>query len=148
LPLTDIRSIGKLSLVVASPLALPDGQRVTLPLVAAAARDQARLVHDRGHAMTDKIFARTCWKRTKDLLWTVAPKPKLSLRNFSACSRPFVGQSPYPLIRRCLCLLQGNSLPVFANRWSSPGDRSPWWPVRSCAADDRLTDLPATRYLR
>jgi hypothetical protein len=42
LPLTDIRSIGKLSLWSIS-LGLPDGQRITLPLVPNRAETKARL---------------------------------------------------------------------------------------------------------
>ena len=42
LPLTDIRSIGKLSLWSIS-LSLPDGQRITLPLVPNRAETKARL---------------------------------------------------------------------------------------------------------
>ena len=42
LPLTDIRSIGKLSLWSIS-LGLPDGQRITLPLVANRGETKARL---------------------------------------------------------------------------------------------------------
>lgn len=44
LPLTDIRSIGKLSLWSIS-LGLPDGQRITLPLVPNRAETKARLAH-------------------------------------------------------------------------------------------------------
>jgi len=114
---TDIRSDRETVRLVDHPW-LADGQRVTLPLVAAGLRETKAVLSKAIEAtrMTDKFLGKTCLEPTK-ICCGQAPQGQSFHCAIFQLLGPLSGRNRYR-DRRCLCC-NGNSLPCCRNRWSS-----------------------------